>query len=77
MAAIARLYTSTPLLSQLDALFFRLFVRASLLAIFSVRRQRFATRALTLYKYDSAGSRMFEELAAGSDRFYATLPGSH
>ena len=30
--------------------------------------------ALTLYKYDSAGSRMFEELAAGSDRFYATLP---
>ncbi len=34
--------------------------------------------ALTLYKYDSAGSRMFEELAAGSDRFYATLPlGSH
>ena len=44
MAAIARLYTSTPLLSQLDALFFRLFVRASLLAIFSVRRQRFATR---------------------------------
>ncbi len=44
MAAIARLYTSTPLLSQLDALFFCLFVRASLLAIFSVRRQRFATR---------------------------------
>ncbi|MCZ5553354.1 DUF1266 domain-containing protein [Escherichia coli] len=33
--------------------------------------------ALTLYKYDSAGSRMFEELAAGSDRFYATLPGGH
>lgn len=33
--------------------------------------------ALTLYKYDSAGSRMFEELAAGSDRFYATLPRSH
>ena len=31
--------------------------------------------ALTLYKYDSAGSRMFEELAAGSDRFYATLHG--
>ena len=30
--------------------------------------------ALTLYKYDSAGSRMFEELVAGSDRFYATLP---
>ncbi|HFR5737104.1 TPA: DUF1266 domain-containing protein [Escherichia coli] len=30
--------------------------------------------ALTLYKYDSAGSRKFEELAAGSDRFYATLP---
>lgn len=44
MAAIARLCTSSPLLSQLDALFFRLFVRASLLAIFSVRRQRFATR---------------------------------
>ena len=44
MAAIARLCPSSPLLSQLDALFFRLFVRASLLAIFSVRRQRFATR---------------------------------
>lgn len=44
MAAIARLCTSSPLLSQLDALFFRLFVRTSLLAIFSVRRQHFATR---------------------------------
>ena len=43
-AAIARLCTSSPLLSQLDALFFRLFVRTSLLAIFSVRRQHFATR---------------------------------
>ncbi|EEX2835775.1 DUF1266 domain-containing protein [Escherichia albertii] len=30
--------------------------------------------ALTLCKYDSAGSRMFEELVAGRDRFYATLP---
>lgn len=44
MAAIVRLCTSSPLLSQLDALFFRLFVRTSLLAIFSVRRQHFATR---------------------------------
>lgn len=35
---------ASPLLSQLDALFFRLFVRTSLLAIFSVRRQHFATR---------------------------------
>lgn len=77
MAAIVRLCTSSPLLSQLDALFFRLFVRTSLLAIFSVRRQHLLREALTLYKYDSAGSRMFEELAAGSDRFYATLPGSH
>lgn len=41
----SRVYsTSSPLLSQLDALFFRLFVRTSLLAIFSVRRQHFATR---------------------------------
>lgn len=77
MAAIARLCPSSPLLSQLDALFFRLFVRASLLAIFSVQNNASLREALTLYKYDSAGSRMFEELAAGSDRFYATLPGSH
>ncbi|STL42917.1 putative tRNA ligase [Escherichia coli] len=75
MAAIARLCTSSPLLSQLDALFFRLFVRTSLLAIFSSAKDNTSLReALTLYKYDSAGSRMFEELAAGSDRFYATLP---
>lgn len=41
----SRVYVrASPLLSQLDALFFRLFVRTSLLAIFSVRRQHFATR---------------------------------
>lgn len=41
----SRVYVrGSPLLSQLDALFFRLFVRTSLLAIFSVRRQHFATR---------------------------------
>ena len=74
MAAIARLYTSTPLLSQLDALFFCLFVRASLLATSQCEDNASLREALTLYKYDSAGSRMFEELAAGSDRFYATLP---
>lgn len=74
MAAIARLCTSSPLLSQLDALFSayslgRLYWQSSQCEDNTSLRE-----ALTLYKYDSAGSRMFEELAAGSDRFYATLP---
>ncbi len=59
MAAIARLCTSSPLLSQLDALFFRLFVRTSYWQSSQCEDNTSLREALTLYKYDSAGSRMF------------------
>lgn len=58
MAAIARLCTSSPLLSQLDALF-SAYSLGRLYWQSSGTSQRFATRALTLYKYVARG-RIFE-----------------